>query len=334
MGTSVIFSSTSNSSEFKHSKETVFLSFPEQYLRFMGVNHVSVDESSLWLEDPESMFFLSDQSKVFITLMNGPYHFFIDSLGPFLHQYEKMPDALFIFDISNLFEFDDKYLNFFTDALRKNGVNFRLIKAEGFKVYAKNCYTGKFIDDSYDAPNRLFKFYKKLVENPDVEPFRKVYVSRSWMPPRPLDNIVQGASFNHDNRIDDEKKLEDFFSSLGFEIIVPEKFESFQDQLNLFYETKTLVSLTSGGMTNVSFMQPGGTVVELINTMVTPMGGSATPTEEGQLFQVEEALHHFYVTLSWRKSHNYVGLDNKRRSADFIIDKIKKSDFLKVIFGI
>jgi hypothetical protein len=331
MAQTILFISSRDSSEFNYTKELSEINFHGDYMKFTMSESTPVDEELLWKDDPSALFFISDREKVFITLMNGPYHFFIDSLGPLLQQLEKTPDALFIIDTGNMYDPDKSYLDFFTNALRTKGVDFRLIKANNLRVFANNFYTQAYMDNGYNAPNRLYNFYKDFITNPEVKPFRKVYVSRSAMPPRPIQDAVPGASFDHDNRIDDEKKLESYLESLGFEIIVPEKdFKSFDEQLNYFYEVKTLISVTSGGITNSSFMQPGGTVVELVNSMIVPMGGVLTP-EKGQLWDVEEALHHYYSVLSWQKSHNYIGIDNSRRSADFIIDKINNSTLLQSI---
>lgn len=321
-----------DSSKFKYTEELSQILFDGGYMRFNLSRSFPVSEEEIWQDDPEAMFFISDREKVFFTLMNGPYHFFMDSLGPLLMQMEKTPDALFIIDTGNMHDPDKKYLNFFIEALNSKGVDFRLIKANNFRIYANNFHTQRWMDDGFNAPKRVYDFFKEYIDKPEVEPFRKVYVSRSYMPPRPLKSVFPGASFGHDNRIDDEKKLEEYLKSLGFEIIVPEtSFESFKDQLNYFYEVKTLVSLTSGGITNSSFMQPGGTVIELVNSMVVTMGAENTP-KSGELWHVEEALHHYYATMAWRKGHTYIGMDNSRRSSDFIIDKINNSTLLQNIF--
>lgn len=331
MAQAILFQSNRDSSRFKYTEGLSKIEFDGPYMRLNLSYSTPIDHSDLWLDDPEALFFISDREKVFFTLMNGPYHFFIDSLGPFLQQLEQTPDALFIIDTGNMYEPDNSYLNFFVDALRSKGVDFRLIKANNFKVYANNFYVQKFMDDGYNAPKRVYEFYKDFIDNPDVKPFRKAYVSRSWMGPRPLHNVVPGASFNHDNRIDDEKKLENYLESLGFDIVVPEStFKTFKEQLNYFYEVKTLVSVTSGGITNAIFMQPGGTVVELINSMVVTMGHNVSSNASG-LSDVEEAIHHYYTVISWRKGHNHIGVDNSRRSADFLIEKFKGSAILQNI---
>lgn len=333
MSTSILFSSNRATPKFVHVVEPSHITFTDGYIRFNGAHTFKANVDELWLDEPNAIFFLSNRKKVFLTLMNGPYHFFIDSIGPFLEIYKDHPDALFIFDIGNIYEPDDKYFNFFLFALRQKEIDFRIINAKDTKVVADNFIIQKHMDGAHASPNLLYDFFKDFFDNSNQEPFRKVYVSRGFMPPRNYDNIVPGTSFNHDNRIDDEKVLEDFLSGLGFDIIRAEtSFNTFKDQLQYFSEVKTLVSLTSGGITNSCFMRPGGTVVEFVTSMVTPMGSSDFIKDGKQ--GVEEALHHFYTQMSWAKGHNYIGLDNKTRNAESLIKKIKDSEFLRVVFGI
>ena len=109
--------------------------------------------------------------------------------------------------------------------------------------------------------------------------------------------------------------------------MVPEdKFQNFEDQIRYFFETKTVASVTSSALTCSSFMQPGSNVIEFINSMIVPI-------DRNQKNMVEEALHLFYITISFVKGHNYFGVSNRTRKAEDIIDKIKNSPSLLKVLG-
>ena len=328
--TSILKNTMNRYPVFMFTKEPVQIN--NAYQRFSQGYKVPVNNLNINQEDTNTMSFVSDEIKVFLTVYNGMYHFWHDTIGPFLYQLEKTPDALFVFDTVNLYEQDDKFIDFLSKILIDKKINHRFIKtSEDLNIVANNFYSQTGIDDESNAGNRVYDFVNESIKNKTVKPFRKVYASRAIHGKRYYeDQMVDGPSFKNDNRIDDEKKLEDLFISLGFEVIIPERdFKTFQDQVNYFYEVETLVHLTGGGGTNSMFMQPGGNIIEIITSMVV----QTTDSEEFQgKKNIEEALHHFYTALSFNKDHNYVGIANPTRSVDVLIEKIKTNKLLKSVF--
>lgn len=320
-----------NSNVFNHHPSLGRIDADARYMKLISLTPTPIKYEDVF-DGEKVLNFISDKRKVFISLMNGPFHFLHDALGHAIYAINKFPDAQFIFDASAMYEFDDAYLNHFLNTLYKKNIDFKVIRLEqGDVIFANNFYYQQTMYDDVDAGNQLFKFFSDDIDNKDIEPFRKIYISRRRMHNRDYSEILaDGPSFKHDNRIDDEPKLEEFLLSLGFEIIVPEEFESFKHQINYFYETKTAVSLTSSGLTCSAFMQPRGNVVELVNTMVVPLGDMP----EFPKGSAEEAIHHYYVALSFNKDHNYFAIPNKTRKADDIINKIKSSESLRSVFGI
>jgi hypothetical protein len=275
--------------------------------------------------------FLSDNKKVFISLVTQPYHFFHDALGNFLSIYEKEPQALYIFDLSALHKRDEKYLSFFKKTLEEKKINFVFIQLnQETIIYANNFYVQYAINDSTNAGNNLYNFFNSFIKNKNIKPFRKIYISRSFIKKGDFSKIVlPGASFTHDQRIDDEQLLENYLKDNGFEIIVPETyFDTFEDQINQFYEAKTVVSLTGSGLINIAWMQPRSTVVELATSMVLPLGFI---DEKNNIRHVEETIHHFFSALSFNKEHNYIAIPNTKRSAKDVIKNIENNFFLKNI---
>jgi capsular polysaccharide biosynthesis protein len=229
-----------------------------------------------------------------------------------------------------MYEMDEKYLKMFSRLLSKLKANFRFIKTdESTNIVADNFYTQTTLNDDVNPGNAVYDLCRKFIITEVVKPFRKVYLSRKSMGNRDYeDTFVDGPSFKNDNRIDNEEILENFFTSIGFEVVSPDiKFETFEDQVKFFYETETLVHLTGGGGTNAIFMQPRSNIVELVTTMVVNNN-----TREDGMKDSEEALHHFYSAYAFNKDHNYISIQNKSRKATDIVNKINNDKLLSAIF--
>jgi capsular polysaccharide biosynthesis protein len=134
---------------------------------------------------------------------------------------------------------------------------------------------------------------------------------------------------SNDNRLDNEEVLEQYFESLGYEIVCPDDFNSFQEQLNYMYSVKKLVSVSGSGLTNSLFMQPSQTVVELVTPLCIPLDDEDNPYKSILI----EDLHHFYSTMAFKKHHKYVALNNQEKSASSIINQIEKDPSLKQFLG-
>lgn len=281
----------------------------------LGLNSVSEGYGGV----VNSLDLVSDTKKIFITPITAFYHFFNDTVGPLFQQYKMDPDCEVIIDISimtndNIDYGDsslskDRFPGFFIDMLEKLGIRYRLIEVNKYDVInINNFYINNysyFVGDTYGD---FFNLLKNVLG--DVEkPSRYVYLSRSK-------RNVQAISKRPDTRIDDESLLEQYFSELGFDIVYPETFSTFADQVNYMRTVKVLVSITGSGLTNSIFMEPGQTVVEL----VTPL----TIYVEYMKETVED-LHHIYSVMAFKKNHNYIAINNKNKSAQDVIDRIESN---------
>jgi capsular polysaccharide biosynthesis protein len=103
--------------------------------------------------------------------------------------------------------------------------------------------------------------------------------------------------------------LSDYFSSIGFEVVCPEDFSSFEEQVEYFNSVKILVSPTSAGIANGLLMQKNQTVVEL----EVPLVASG-----------RETLHSLYAGLLFPMGHLFIMVPTMRSSAE-IINKIKSN---------
>jgi hypothetical protein len=188
----------------------------------------------------------------------------------------------------------------------------------------------------------MYEFFKKYIDDPNIEPYRNVYLTRKKLEKDP-ENISKKAgklSYKSDKRIDSEDELAEVFEELGFEVIAPEDFKDFHEQLNFFNSVKTLASLTSSGLSNAFFMQPGQTMVELSTPLVviSPIiSGERTImdlVDEGQEnLLVAQELHMFYKMIAYLKDHTYFSINNPVRSAqklrESIHSNLKVLEFLK-----
>lgn len=315
---------------FLEKSETVFIDLTDKRKR-------EILEKNLQSEDKafgNTLDLTSEQTKVFIALGDSFYHFWHDEIGLILSCHKNNKDVQIVIDDGAIAGSVTKdMVEFLFKALDYHKVNYVRINREKLDGLLINKLVPAFVDASlrFNTPEDLYNFIKPFIKKSEIEPYRKVYFSRSGLPDRDFsgefitDEKVLSSNLHHDNRIDDHKKLESFFEDLGFEVIVPERdFKTFEDQLNYVYTIKTFASLTSSGITNVAFMQPGQVVIEL----VTPL---LMASFRGSGWWMEE-IHHFFSMLSFNKSHLHIGIPNDERSVEKVIERFDRfgvSSFLR-----
>lgn len=280
----------------------------------------------------------SEKTKVLLTLHSGMFHFWYDNVGPLLDFLNKNPDTVVLLDNSVmrinedvLDSVDKSFYSFLLKMLDDMGVkHFEFTYERIPGIVINNCYFFVHGERIVDSPKVIYNHIKdRYIRNESVEPYRNVYISRKYMEDRTYrpGEMKPGLSFNHDNRIDDESILEKFFSENGFDIVAPEEFETFEDQINFFNEARTVISLTSSGLTNTIFMQPGTNLVEL----VTPLIATRWFDEAAGANDAEESLHHLYVLIAFQKGMKHFGIPNELRDAQSLVDYIKKHNLMEFI---
>lgn len=275
----------------------------------------------------ESLRLVSPNKKVLLSAFTGMFHFWYDTAGPLLSFIKEHQDVEVIIDSSLIKDnLDGPFFNFFLQILKDNNIKYQTITFERLdSIVVNNFYIHERIDRIYNPPATVYEYAKQYLDT-SVTPFRVAYLSRREIPDRTFDGEerMPGLSFNHDNRIDDERKLEGYLASVGVEIVVPEDFASFKDQIKYFNEVKTVMSLTSSGLTNAIFMQPGGNVLEF----VTPLIAGTQFVEGSNLRHAEEAMHNLYNLISFFKNHTYVGVQNNSRQVDELIKNLKAKNII------
>jgi hypothetical protein len=277
---------------------------------------------------------INGKKKLVKSICYSFYHSVLDDMSEILYALEKYPDHDLVIDISDIYpglhapgaEWD--FFNFFVQTLRENGTTVDLVQLKNYDVvYMDNFKIVSFIYESGRKSTLVHEFFKQKVTNPDVKPTKNVFVSRGQMPPRD-EVIAEGLSYTNDSRMDDHKELEKYFANLGYDIIHAEKFNSFQEQLDYFYSVKNLVSITGSGLTNAAFMQPGGSMFEIVTPLVVSVPPPNAPKDITNPFFVQE-IHNFYKNLAYYHNHTYACVQNPTRSVEEFKEKIESSPKLK-----
>lgn len=309
----------------------IFRNLPEEI-----INSDKVRDGYLELDSALSL--VSDTKKIFVSPEGAFFHLFNDTVAPLLQQLELDSDVEVIIDISKISNpmattnqtelNDNSFTGFFIKALRDIGATVKLINRNYYDVInINNFYINDYkfyVGDTYSA---LFNLFSKYVSNQDIVPHKKVYLSRKRIPPRVEIFIDKSKNevMSNDNRLDDEELVEKYFQSLGYEVICPEDFHSFQEQLDYMYSVKTLISLSSSGLSNSIFMKPNQTVVELVTPLPIPFDDENNPY--GSI--LIQDLHHFYSTMAFKKGHKYIAISNQHKKSSEIINQIENDPSLK-----
>jgi hypothetical protein len=299
---------------------------------FLGLQFVDVFPKGFG----EIVDLVSDQPKVFIGLTASYFHLYHDHIGEFLSQYELTPDAKFVIDISAVADMNPlpPYIKMFFKILNDKKIDYISLDLRKIKkINIDNFYYRDRNVESLEINNpssRIRDIVQDYIKDKNAPADKKVFLSRKNFQGRDLSLLIKGRlPYENDNRIDNEELLQKYFKSLGFDVVVPEDFKSFEDQINYFDKAKILVSTTSSGFTNAAFMRPGSLMFELTTPLISfaSIGNGVT----SPLSQCQEEIHHFYHMMSIALGHNYVSIPNKERSAEKIISIIDNSKVLKDI---
>jgi hypothetical protein len=140
-----------------------------------------------------------------------------------------------------------------------------------------------------------------------------------------VDNIRKDYKYKFTNRIDDEQAIEDYLYGLGFTIIYPEDFTSYEEQLLLISRARILMSLTSSSLSACLAMAPDSVVVEI----ATPQPTISIADHKGNFVPETADYHPHYKNLSAVKNNIHISIANDAKSASKVIATIEASKALK-----
>lgn len=295
----------------------------------------SLDQNSTMasLSDEEREFFASGSKKCLIKVSPQFFHIIHDTLGLVVSELERTPGVEFIFHMNSKHSVSSEILNivkFIQSSLEARGVRSIFVTLPTReRVAARNFYYTVDRSPTMYSIGLIVKFLRDSLSLPDVKPWRKVYLSRGKAPDNSpglraklADRVPRYINFVDDIRIDDEKKLEEFLQQKGFEIVYPEDFTSFKDQITFMWETRVIASVTSAGLLNSLFMQDGQTMLEIQVPLVSVGPG-------GSVFQ---SLHNFYQPISYVLKHDYISIP-AMRSADLVLSRASNRPYLKELLS-
>lgn len=321
----------------------IFDEFNPKKSRIFDITDKNITRGYVDATDAKVIHFLGPRKKLIKPIVSSYYHAIADDLAEIVYSFEKYPNAELILDVSEIRGSLDEpswdFIGFFLKCLDKKKIKYTLVELIKFDVvYIDNFALLTFPFHSGARLDLLSDFFKQHVSNPKQKPYRKVYVSRGKMPWKGDSTDAQNFSYKNDNRIDDHSKIEKIFAELGFEIVYPEDFKNFQEQLDFFYSVKTMASLTSSGIVNALFMPAGGTIVEIVTPLITrsPVvhneylkSHDIRPVEYELDVNTVHEIHMFYHNLAFLKEHAYVGIPNYSRKSNLINNFINSNKDLK-----
>jgi len=302
------------------------------------------------ISNTNKLSFISDQTKFLIQYKDGYYHEIIDFLGFFINALEiskelNIKDPFFIF--ASAPSEGSQIRIFFDKLLQDLKINNYIILDKKIKILEiNNCFTLIDLKNPPPVPSpveSMYNLFKNLyVKEKDKIPFKKVYLSRRkvWRNINEKDIYEKGINLNLNSkksrprteiRIFEEEKLENFLINFGVEIIHPEEFfkNNYASQIDYFYKTKTLISVTSSGLINQIWMQPNTNVIEISTSLMFV---------DNHLFDkdydvINEYLQNAYKDFSYLKDQSYFAIANKDLQADTIINKIKNNKYVMSILN-
>lgn len=304
---------------------------------FTGVSFLVDDDNTL----------LSNEHKYFVYVRAAYYHYVINTLVTVFHILEKDPKATFVFCVGSgaadkggtvIDEELRKSLEFLAEILGRNNVKYYFLKfahtinrsrtiESGGPLFAHDplivypifkCnnitivkdYSGLLEITLADVTELLTKYVLNKVSPSHQPPFnKKVYISRGTDSSN--ETFVDGdksLGYSDNTRLHGEVELENYLSSIGFEILKPFELGSIENQISLLRTTKVLIGSTGTGLMNSLFMEPEGVVIELRSEMLHSPGN--------------QELLPYYSEYAYARNHTYIALDCSDKQATTAIRKL------------
>jgi hypothetical protein len=292
-------------------------------------NKFSIEEPAEinnFIEGKKSLKIISDQPKILIEIHKNVYHNIVNTYGIILNALKIFNNPLFIFNTYTLRPgyLDHNLIEFFYCFLKENNINRILIDpALHNQILINNFY---YMGGEQPVPNPINlineKFSKYLKNNEDLN--KKVYISRKNIETQTFEYENKDKELLKDikERLFDEHVLEQYFRRNNFEIVYPETFNSFIDQINYFNKVKTLVSLSGASSLNGIFMQPGANILEISTDLITPHGDS-------NYGNFVKSHHHFFHNIAHERDIFFYSIKNDTKQSKDIINKIESNKILR-----
>ncbi len=312
-----------------------FIEEDETFNGNIDFNYINSDSYNA-KEIVETLDLRSTNNKIFICPNAGMFHINLDAIiiiGSILinTNYSVIVDTLIIDrhnndpGAKNISLYFHKVIEYFNRKFDNRIILFNSSKCYYYILDNYYILRDGFMSVSiYDA-EKTFDYVRSLFNIKNSIGTKKVYLSRKNFADRaPIKKSeILNPNFSKntsDIRMLDEYILELFFRENGFEIVYPEDFETIDDQINYFSQSKILVSVTSSGLGNMIFMPKNSSILELTTSFMALSEESDSTGYSGR--RVVEVLHNQYGPLSHILGHAYAKIPNYSRYPKDIIDYI------------
>lgn len=237
-------------------------------------------------------------------------HAFCNMVQYILHFHRINKNAHFLIMFGSDFRDGDQEINhakFILQMLKDKNISHEFVSLrEENVVVGKSTYM-KIIPFSSFVFKEVYEYCGTKINRVE-RPKKIAYLARSKVKPKSDFSIFNNRDpdllkIKNDLRVEDEEILIEYFQNKGYEIVYPEDFNSFEEQIKFFDDVKTMICSSGSGMANMMFMQPGNIVIEL-----------QTPV----LIAGTQQVHPFYEGFAWAKRHNFITIPNERKSAEII----------------
>jgi hypothetical protein len=304
---------------------------------FYFIDDVNIIPGYIDTNSKKVLNILGNNKKLIVSMVNSFYHSVLDNISEIIYALHFYPKHELIIDISetkkNLSDLESQdfiYHNvflYFLETLKMKKIKYRLVDLKQHEIiYVDNFRVIDYDLEPVKKADIVYDFFKFRVSKPKTKPYRKVFISRALTVGRSYN--APTLSYSNDDRMDNHQKLEELFVSMGYEVVTTENLKSFQEQIDLFYETKVVASITGSGLANAAFMQPGQTLIEIFTPLVVPVGSPGRAKDLTDPFYVQE-LHNFYKNLAFYKNHTYFAINNNSRSFETLNETIQNDPKIK-----
>ena len=299
---------------------------------FPGINMIPGYVSA---NSEKTLNLINNKKKLVFSIVNSYYHSVLDNMSEIIYTMALHPKNELIIDVSELDSYfrriNDNYhapFLYFLEVLESRNIKYRVVNLKQYDVvYINNFRVIAYPFETAQKAELVYEFFKPELSNIKALPTKNVFVSRSKTVGREYD--APGLSHKNDNRMDSHQKLEEYFRSLGYEVVNTEDFSSFKEQIEYFYQAKVIASITGSGLTNAAFMRPGQTLIEIVTPLVVPVARPGETKDITDPYYVQE-IHNFYKNLAFYKDHSYFAIHNESRSFDELKSKIEKDPRIKM----
>lgn len=289
----------------------------------------------IFADSNNTISLVDDKNKIVISMVNSFYHSLLDNMSELIYAMTTYPNHKIIIDVSELGQnlgsekiYHNAFL-YFIEVLKKRKIQYELVSLKKYDiVYINNFHIVRYLLESKQKANIVYEFFKPELSNPEEKQVKNVFISRSKTSGRDYSSMASGLGYSNDDRMDDHSSLDDYFKSLGYEVVCSEDFHSFQDGLDYFNQAKVIASITGSGLTYAAFMPPGQTMIEIFTPLVVPVGRPGKQKDITDPYYVQE-IHNFYKNIAFFKNHYYFAVNNSERSFEQLKDTIESNHRIK-----